>query len=93
MGLIEDDLFSPAEAGGNLEWEVLNFLKGKSEPTEYRRVKLLIQISLMVDLGDLNKLEQCIFEYGSLLQDRDYLGRTLFVRMTDVLRCLKEGKQ
>lgn len=89
----EDDLLLPAEAGSNQEREVYNFLKGKTEPSEHRRVKLLIQIFLMVDLGDLNKLEQCIFEYGSLLQDRDYLGRTLFVRMTDVLRCLKEGRQ
>lgn len=88
----EDDLFFPVEAGSNPEQEILNFLKGKTEPTEYRRVKLLIQIFLMIDFGDLDKLEQCIFEYGSLLQDRDYLGRALFVRMAGVLRCLKECK-
>lgn len=89
---MEDDkenLFLPDEIEYTQMQSTLNLVREMVNPAKYRRIELLIQIFLMIELVDLEQMETCIYEYGSLLKNEDDVGRLLFVRMADVIRHLK----
>ncbi len=72
-----------------IEEEVMElFNQKKSAKTE-----LLRSIWHETDFGELDRLEEKIFAYGSLLQQKDELERKLFVHMYIVLQQLKQEIQ
>lgn len=69
--------------------ELIN--KGKIGSVPVKRLILLWEIFVEIDLQDIELMEEKIYQYGSYLEEKDYLGRIIFMRMEYLLRMAKDG--
>lgn len=65
--------------------ELEEFLSGE----ESLRIRLLWEIFFETEIRDIDRLEERIYQYGTLVKTEDYLGRELFVGMVFLLNKLK----
>lgn len=65
--------------------ELEEFLSGE----ESLRIRLLWEIFFETEIRDVDRLEERIYQYGTLVKTEDYLGRELFVGMVFLLNKLK----
>ena len=65
--------------------ELEEFLSGE----ESLRIRLLWEIFFETEIRDVDRLEEQIYQYGTLVKTEDYLGRELFVGMVFLLNKLK----
>ncbi len=64
---------------------------GKIGSIPVKRFVLLWEIFVEIDLQDLERMEDRIYQYGSCLEEKDYLGRIIFMRMEYLLRMAKDN--
>lgn len=69
--------------------ELIN--KGKIGSVPVKRLVLLWEIFVETDLQDIELMEEKIYQYGSYLEEKDYLGRIIFMRMEYLLRMAKDS--
>lgn len=62
---------------------------GNLGESQVRRIRLLWKIFVETDLNDIEELEREIYEYGSYLEEKDLLGRRIFLRMVCILQMAK----
>ena len=65
--------------------ELEEFLSGE----ESLRIRLLWEIFFETEIRDIDRLEERIYQYGTLVKTEDYLGRELFVGIVFLLNKLK----
>ena len=53
---------------------------------EDERMVLLRQFLFEVDLSDTEKLKEILYQYGSLLTEKNFAGRKFFQEMAELLR-------
>lgn len=77
--------------GGNKKAKMADELmySGNLGESQVRRIRLLWKIFVETDLNDIEELEREIYEYGSYLEEKDLLGRRIFLRMVCILQMAK----
>lgn len=57
------------------------------------RMRLLHSFIYEVDLSETEKLKDALFEYGSCLTEKNYLGRKFFEQMVQLMRQIELNRQ
>lgn len=73
----------------HVEDDLIN--NGKIGSIPVKRLILLWEIFVEIDLQDIELMEEKIYQYGSYLEEKDYLGRIVFMRMEYLLRMAKDS--
>ena len=69
-----------------------NVLKDLIWSCESPKGKLLREIFFETGTEEVDLLEERIYQYGSLLEEQDYVGREIFIGMVALLEELKSKK-
>jgi hypothetical protein len=57
------------------------------------RMILLRQFIFEVDLADTEKLTETLYQYGSCLSEKNFIGRKFFSHMCTLLRQMEKNRQ
>ena len=60
---------------------------------EDERMRLARKFIFEVDLSDTETLNDTLYEYGSHLSEKNYLGRKFFEQMAELLRQMEQNRR